>query len=1177
MGMGMDVDVNVQIGSGLDREDVQAYLMQEQMQMQHQHQHQHQHLQPQPQPQPVVNTMPAIPSSQAAVSAVIANFQGPPAHPPVPQPQLHPQNVGQAQQQLPQAQLPRHQQVQQLQRPEPIDVDRLPSTQAPLSQPPSQPPTSIPAPHPAQAQGQRGERTLVTSGCRAFALPAKCLEGYPGFTLNRQEFVGKKVRKLESRGLRKVRSWIEEDTHLIIEWQSSIPVWSDTLQPEIPDLAAAIRMVTSHNSMVASAGASAKAGAGSSGADESPNKRARSSTGQSQGQRRSSSAVVAAEAGASGSQVQAQSQGQGQPPSQVQVQSQPVQSQTKKRRRESAVVPVQSTPPQPPPGPSSTGHAQGGPSSSSASASTSRANSTPHISTPSAPTSTSVPNSTPTSSSAQAGTPIRLPTLGTFSIPSSIPIPLPSPSKVPGQGSGIFKVQTSNDPASQAGADGMVGIAQTQSQPERRVVPDDELFTGTQHGKKVEGTRAKTPAILRWPRSESASVTPTASLKRKAGSVEMSGDGGRDRSASRMPPPLPTPTPESAGSARSSMLTGHRSMPSVVSVPSASSSTPTPKSMSQPRSQLRTSGNPYPVIPPIPTANAKPQTRPPLPGRSRLPLPGRGPKILQGPPPSSQSQSQSQSQAAPQGGTQNQKATPDQKKGRPQPLNPAAPVLATPNPTPSPKRASVTQMPGQAEVQAHAQVQVAKVQQQQQQDLPVAFSPRHKRFSTPSASESASALLEQSMRKPASVPASFRDAIGAPASPAAAAAATTTTVMVVSPGPASLSTLASAFGSVLADAVSSFPVPKAEGTGPTSPPPHATVESSSLLPALPVTEREGVQEPVTQPAVGAGAGSDVRGEEEEQKRGHSSDGDDAAVASALLLASPEGSSSSRGGHSVLPGVVEGAQAGDAAQAEAEGGQDAVMMGHGHDRDVDVAMEDAVDGEMDEDDDADDSSSGDGGEVGMLVIEFLQRYCQLFDADRSKLADAYAPNALFSCRRHDLASAFSTTSTSMPAIAQGRSEIIEKLLTLGAYAFCPRGIPRNLQFDAVVVDPPSDPSSSSVDSAAQGALSIKNLGQGDILLTVHGEIALPHEDGPEQDHVLALDQSLLLRRPPAPDGGAQRGEGEGSGDASEGLELEDPKEPWPLLAISHQMTVRAALLLDAERLEEEEPWMQDILA
>lgn len=36
------------------------------------------------------------------------------------------------------------------------------------------------------------------------------------------------------------------------------------------------------------------------------------------------------------------------------------------------------------------------------------------------------------------------------------------------------------------------------------------------------------------------------------------------------------------------------------------------------------------------------------------------------------------------------------------------------------------------------------------------------------------------------------------------------------------------------------------------------------------------------------------------------------------------------------------------------------------------------------------------------------------------------------------------------------------------------------------------------------------------------------------------------------------------------------QDWPLIAISHQMTVRAASLLPAERLEELLPWIQDIL-
>lgn len=207
--------------------------------------------------------------------------------------------------------------------------------------------------------------------------------------------------------------------------------------------------------------------------------------------------------------------------------------------------------------------------------------------------------------------------------------------------------------------------------------------------------------------------------------------------------------------------------------------------------------------------------------------------------------------------------------------------------------------------------------------------------------------------------------------------------------------------------------------------------------------------------------------------------------------------------------------------------------------------------------------------------------------------------------------------------QGRTNIINKLLSLGPYQFCPRGVTSQLLYDTV-----------DAGSASAG-----------VLLTVHGEVVNPHISNPDLDHVLTLDQSFVLRHTSTMITDVQD-EGFPS-DVNNGYvavqsvhtvtrayavyisarlffflsfsfssdfpfclmgtlistyhrsfsvsELacflvtdhlffclcypsrlrQNTSCVWPLVAVSHQMTVRAAPFLSAERLEEALPWIREV--
>ena len=81
-------------------------------------------------------------------------------------------------------------------------------------------------------------------------------------------------------------------------------------------------------------------------------------------------------------------------------------------------------------------------------------------------------------------------------------------------------------------------------------------------------------------------------------------------------------------------------------------------------------------------------------------------------------------------------------------------------------------------------------------------------------------------------------------------------------------------------------------------------------------------------------------------------------------------------------------------------------------------------------------------------------------------------------------------SSISAIEMGRSQIVNRLLELGPHRFCPRGVPRSVDYNVVPL------------SSAIG---------GGILLTVHGEVVNPHLAGPQMDHILSVDQNFVLRK------------------------------------------------------------------
>jgi len=90
------------------------------------------------------------------------------------------------------------------------------------------------------------QRKLVTESCSFYPLPESCKPANPDYQKNRKNFFQEKNRCLIEMGLKKTKTFVRGND-LVIEWMSNVPVWSDTLQPEIPDLATAIQLAHTTN------------------------------------------------------------------------------------------------------------------------------------------------------------------------------------------------------------------------------------------------------------------------------------------------------------------------------------------------------------------------------------------------------------------------------------------------------------------------------------------------------------------------------------------------------------------------------------------------------------------------------------------------------------------------------------------------------------------------------------------------------------------------------------------------------------------------------------------------------------------------------------------------------------------------------------------------------------------
>lgn len=97
-----------------------------------------------------------------------------------------------------------------------------------------------PTPPPAQ-------RKLVMSGTKRFApFPSNCLPPNPEYKQHRRTWARKCQSEIEALELQKEKVLIRDDG-VIVDWKSSVPVWSDTLRPVELDLAATITLAHQAN------------------------------------------------------------------------------------------------------------------------------------------------------------------------------------------------------------------------------------------------------------------------------------------------------------------------------------------------------------------------------------------------------------------------------------------------------------------------------------------------------------------------------------------------------------------------------------------------------------------------------------------------------------------------------------------------------------------------------------------------------------------------------------------------------------------------------------------------------------------------------------------------------------------------------------------------------------------
>ncbi|KAG1773473.1 hypothetical protein EDD22DRAFT_857862 [Suillus occidentalis] len=91
------------------------------------------------------------------------------------------------------------------------------------------------------------QRKLIMSGTKRFApFPSSCLPPDPAYKQHRRTWAKKCQSEIEALKLQTEKLLIRDDG-VIVDWKSSIPVWSDTLRPPELDLAATITLAHQAN------------------------------------------------------------------------------------------------------------------------------------------------------------------------------------------------------------------------------------------------------------------------------------------------------------------------------------------------------------------------------------------------------------------------------------------------------------------------------------------------------------------------------------------------------------------------------------------------------------------------------------------------------------------------------------------------------------------------------------------------------------------------------------------------------------------------------------------------------------------------------------------------------------------------------------------------------------------
>ncbi|KAF8799211.1 hypothetical protein BYT27DRAFT_7121590, partial [Phlegmacium glaucopus] len=93
---------------------------------------------------------------------------------------------------------------------------------------------------PTPSPSLRMERSLITSSCKFYPITEPCKKSSSGFKESRKAFIKEKTQELSRLRLKKIKTHFRDDG-LAIDWESKVPVWSDTLLPDFPDLASAIK------------------------------------------------------------------------------------------------------------------------------------------------------------------------------------------------------------------------------------------------------------------------------------------------------------------------------------------------------------------------------------------------------------------------------------------------------------------------------------------------------------------------------------------------------------------------------------------------------------------------------------------------------------------------------------------------------------------------------------------------------------------------------------------------------------------------------------------------------------------------------------------------------------------------------------------------------------------------